>query len=396
MKFAYFDASTGLSGDMILAALLDLGVSEELFQKKMAELKLPIKIQISETKRAGLRALKVNVRVDKKKTTPRKLKDIENLIHRSPLSSPVREKAVEIFSNLLRAESRVHGTPYEETHLHEAGADDALIDVLGCCFLLEELRITDIYSSPLNIGAGTVKSSHGLFPVPPPAVAELLRNIPVYSAHVEEELVTPTGAAIISTLAKDFILFPEIVYEKVGCGAGKKNFPLIPNILRVFYGERKDYRPEKKVFTLETNIDDSSPQILSHYMEKALRLGALDVFLTPVMMKKNRMATKLTILAEAGRMEYLISSLFKETSTIGVRYYPVERRVLQRAIKKVKVLGEEIAIKVSYHQGREVNIQPEFSDCQKLAKKKELSLKEVTQLALNEYFRNKKGHTNGS
>lgn len=389
MKFAYFDASTGLSGDMILAALLDLGVPHSVFKEKMAELNLPVEVQIKETKRASLRALKVDVQVERKKTSARKWTDIESIIKESPFSPGVKKNALSTFKNLFKAEARVHGRKFTGTHLHEAGADDALIDVLGCCFLAEELDISEIYSSPLNVGAGSVKTSHGALPVPPPAVAELLKNIPVYSAWVEEELVTPTGAAIVSTLVKKFISFPEITYQKIGYGAGNRDFPNIANILRIFYGDRKEFKPDKKVYTIEANIDDSTPQVLALYLDRAMELGALDVFLTPVVMKKNRLATKLTVLAEADKIDSLINSIFKETSSIGVRFFPVERRVLERKMEKVNVLGEEVGIKVCYLEGREVNIQPEFSDCSKLAKKKERPAKEVTQLALKEYFKKK-------
>ncbi|MFB0565479.1 MAG: nickel pincer cofactor biosynthesis protein LarC [Candidatus Aminicenantaceae bacterium] len=386
MKYVYFDASTGLSGDMILGALLDLGISSSLFKEKMAEIGLPVDIQIKETKRASLRGLKVDVRVKSKKTVARKWADIEALIRESPFSQSIKKRALAIFKKLFETEARVHGNKLKECHLHEIGADDAIIDVLGCCFLAESLNISEFYSSPLNLGGGWVKASHGILPVPPPAVAELLKNIPVYSAWVKEELVTPTGAAIVSTLVKKFTPFPEISYEKIGYGAGSKNFPNIPNILRAFYGDRKEFKADKKVYTIEANIDDSNPQVLANFFDKAIESGALDVFSTPVLMKKNRLATKLTVLAEIDKIDLLISTIFKETSSIGVRFFPVERRALERKIKKVKVLGEEIGIKISFLEGEEVNIQPEFSDCLKLAKKRKRPVKEILQLALKEYY----------
>lgn len=345
MKFVYLDASAGLSGDMILAALLDLGISPTVFKGKMAELGLPVEIQIKETKRASLRALKVDVLLKTKEHKERKWSDIETLIRKSPFPESVKKNSLTIFKNLFQAEAKVHGRRFEDVHLHEAGADDALIDVMGCCFLAEVLDIGSFYSSPLNVGEGWIKTSHGILPVPPPAVVELLRNIPVYSAWAKEELVTPTGASIVSTLVKKFVPFPEISYQKIGYGAGNRNFPDFPNVLRAFYGEEKDFKAEKKVYIIEATIDDSSPQLLSHFMDKALEAGALDVFLSPVVMKKSRLATKLTLLADVDKIDTLIASLFKETTSIGVRYFPVERRVLERKVKKVKVLGEEIGIK---------------------------------------------------
>ncbi len=390
MKYIYFEASTGLSGDMILGALLDLGVSSSLFREKMAELKLPVEIQLKETKRATLRGLKVDVLVKAKKTVERKRSDIEDIIKRSSFSSSVKKNASAIFKKLFEAEARVHGHSINEAHLHEAGADDAIVDIVGCCFLAEILDISEFYCSPLNLGQGWVKSSHGRLPVPAPAVAELLKGIPVYSAWIKAELVTPTGAAIVSTLVKKFIPLPEISYEKIGCGAGTRNFRDLPNILRAFYGNKKEFNAERKAYMIEANIDDSNPQILATFFDRAFKLGALDVFLTPVLMKKGRLATKLTVLTEIDKIDSLISSVFKETSSIGVRYFPVERRVLERKIEKVAILGEKVAIKISYQEGKEVNIQPEFSDCLRLAKKSDLSVKEIMQLVLKEFYKERK------
>lgn len=387
MKYIYFDASAGLSGDMILGALLDLGVSSSLFREKMAELKLPVEIQLKETKRATLRGLKVDVLVKAKKTVERKQSDIEDIIKKSRFSPSVKKNASAIFKKLFEAEARVHGHNINKTHLHEAGADDAIVDIVGCCFLAECLEISEFYCSPLNLGQGWVKCSHGRLPVPAPAVAELLKNIPVYSAWIKQELVTPTGAAIVSTLVKKFIPLPELSYEKIGYGAGTRDFRDLPNILRVFYGKKKEFNAEKKVYMIEANIDDSSPQVLAAFSEMAFKLGALDVFLTPVLMKKGRLATKLTVLAETDKIDSLISAIFKETSSIGIRYFPVERRVLERKIEKVGILGEKVAIKISYQEGKEVNIQPEFSDCLRLAKKSDLSVKEIMRLVLKEFYK---------
>ncbi len=390
MKFIYFDASAGLSGDMILGALLDLGVSVPLFKRKMAELKLPVDIRVTETKRTSLRALKVDVLVQKQKSAPRKWSDIETLIKKSSLSPSVQKNSLAIFKSLFQAEAKVHGHKFHEAHLHEAGADDAIVDVAGCCFLAEALEVNKFYASPLNLGQGWVKTSHGRLPVPPPAVAELLKNVPVYSEHVKEELVTPTGAAIVSTLVHTFIPFPEISYERIGCGAGQRNFRDFPNILRAFYGNEKEFKADKKVYLIEANIDDSSPQVLASFFDRAFALGALDVFFTPVMMKKNRLATKLTVLAEIDKIEALINAVFRETSSIGLRYYPVQRRVLERTAKKLRVLGEEVSVKISSLEGKIVNIQPEYADCLKLAKKSDRPVKEIIQLTVKEFIHRNK------
>jgi len=389
MNYVYFEAKAGLSGDMILAALLDLGIPRAAFKAKMAELRLPLKITVKDVERSRLRGLKVDIRIEKPTARARKWKDIAAFIKRSPFDTAVKENALAIFRNLYAAESKVHGCPFEQTHLHEAGADDALADVLGSAWLARELNIGAFYCSPLNVGSGWVKTSHGVLPVPPPAVAELLKGVPVYSAHAEAELVTPTGAAIVKTLVERFIPFPELVYEKIGYGAGDRDLPGLPNILRAFLGEADRFSPGKQVYIVEATIDDSNPQILASFMDRALTLGALDVYLTPVVMKKNRLATKLTLLSGLDRIDALISAVFRETSSIGVRYYPVERRALERTKTTIRLLGESVGIKIASLGGKPVNVQPEFEDCLNIARKKRLPLKDVLRLALEHY--SKKG-----
>jgi hypothetical protein len=221
-------------------------------------------------------------------------------------------------------------------------------------------------------------------------VAEILRDAPVYSAWAEQELVTPTGAAILSTWAEAFLSFPEISYSGIGCGAGSRDIEGLPNILRAFYGEEREFRTEKKVYEIEANLDDANPQVLAHFLERALELGAIDAFLTPVTMKKGRLGTKLTLLADAVKIDPLVEAVFQETNSIGVRYFPVERRVLQRDIHNVRVLGEAVGIKVAALGGNEVNIQPEFSDCLRVAGKKRIPVKRVLELALAEFFKEKR------
>ena len=386
MKFVYFDAFSGLSGDMILGALLDLGVPPDTFIQKMAEFDLPVHIRVQETKRSSLRALKVDVHVRSKTEKTRKWADVEKLITNSTFTESVKNNALQIFQRLFEAEAHVHGHTFQKTHLHEAGADDAIIDIVGSCFLFEQLNISKFYASPLNVGQGSVKTSHGILSVPPPAVAELLKGIPVYSDFVKQELVTPTGAAIVSSVVEKFLPFPELCYEKVGCGAGGRDFPDFPNILRVFYGERQSTETDRDIYVIETNIDDSTPEILASFYDKAFSLGALDVYLTPVFMKKNRLATKLTLLAELDKMDTLMSAIFEETSSLGVRYFPVSRRVLERKIVKVRLFGEEIPVKVAFSGPKAVNIQPEFSDCLKLAQKKDLPVKHVMELVKQKYL----------
>jgi hypothetical protein len=381
MKYAYFDASSGLSGDMILGALLDLGVSRPKFKKAIKALDLPVRLKIHDVERSYLRGLKVDVDVIQPNAQARHWADIERFIKKAPLASAVKARGLLVFKNLFEAEAKVHGEPFDHVHLHEAGADDALVDVLGVAWLVEELGIGEIYCSPLNVGSGWVKTDHGVLPVPPPAVAELLKGVPVYSAQAQAELVTPTGAAIVKTLVSKFLALPELTYDRIGCGAGERDIPGLPNILRVFYGERSALPPGKKVYLIEATIDDANPQVLAAFLDKALELGALDASLAPLVMKKNRLGTKLTILAELAHLDRLITAVFEETSSIGVRYFPVERRALERSVETVKVLGEPVRIKTASLGGRMLNAQPEYEDALALARKKRLPLKDVLRRA---------------
>jgi len=385
MNFLYFDTSAGISGDMILGALLDLGVAPDRFKEQISKLKLPVEIDIRDVQRSSLRGLKVDVHVKHTHHIHRRWADIEQLISGSSFSPKVREKALAIFKRLFTAEAHVHGKEFHETHLHEAGADDAIVDIVGSCYLAEELDVSTVAAAPMNLGQGWVKAAHGTLPVPPPAVAELLKGVPVYAAWAKEELVTPTGAAIISTLAERFVPFPEITYDRIGYGAGGREIENFPNILRAFLGRLDNFVPERQIYQIEANIDDANPQVLGHLFEQVLALGALDIFLTPIVMKKNRLATKLTVLAETATIDSLVDKIFRETTSIGVRVFPVGRRVLDRKMETVEVLGESVDVKVAFLNGVPVNIQPEFRDCRRLAEKMKMPVKNIIEL-VNQSF----------
>ncbi len=387
MKYVYLDASSGVSGDMCLGALLDLGVDQALFQERMAWLRLPVEIAVRRVRRGGFAALKVDVAIKGHEHVERTFGDVERIIARSRFAPAVKDRALTVFKRLFEAEAKVHGRRFKEAHLHEAGADDALVDVVGTAFLLDELGVTDVYCSPLNVGSGWVNTSHGRLAVPPPAVAELLKKAPVYAAWVESELVTPTGAAIVAALAKRFMKLPELVYERIGRGAGTREFPEIPNILRIYYGDAARVDEEKAVFIVEATVDDASPQLLAHFLERALEEGALDATLSPVVMKKNRLGTKLSLLVEGARIDALIEAVFKETTSIGVRFYPVGRRVLERDFRTVRVDGEKVGIKVAALGGRIVNIQPEYEDLLRAARKTGTPLKEIAHRAVCEFHK---------
>ncbi|MCG2815958.1 MAG: nickel pincer cofactor biosynthesis protein LarC [Acidobacteriota bacterium] len=377
MNDLYLDASSGLSGDMLLGSLLDLGADRNAFMQMIASIGLPVELSVHETRRSSLRGLKVDVHITASDGKTRHFADIARFIASSPLSDRVRERGTAVFRRLFEAEAVVHGHPFDKTHLHEAGADDALVDILGTAWLLDALEVKKVFCSPLNVGAGWVKTSHGVLPVPPPAVAELLRNVPVYSAHVTEELVTPTGAALVSVLAEEFIPFPEITYDRIGCGAGGRDFPGFPNILRAFLGRTGSFKKDETVYKIEAAIDDSTPQILAAAVDRILEMGALDVTQAPLVMKKNRMGTLLTILSRSPQLDALIEAVFNETTSIGVRYYPVNRRVLERSIQTVEVLGETIRIKTALRDGRTINAQPEYEDCLKAARRTGTPLKDI-------------------
>jgi uncharacterized protein (TIGR00299 family) protein len=391
IRALHFQPFAGLSGDMILAALLDLGVNQREFKEAMDELGLGVKIKISEVERANLRGRRVEVILpEKKEIKERKWSEIQSLIEATPFSLQVKERAERIFRLLFQAEARVHARRLQEIHLHEAGADDALVDIIGSCWLLEKLKVNKVTCAPVNLGSGWVKTEHGLLPVPPPAVSEILKKVPVYSFGPSVELTTPTGAAIIACLADSFVAFPEITVNRIGYGAGFQDFPDFPNLLRVFLGE-EDNTKASPLYEINTNIDDSTPQVLAYTCERLLRAGALDVFQTPVLMKKGRLATQLTVLVPADKMDKVIEILFKETTTIGLRYHPVARQVLERKIETVEVEGRKIPVKIAFYGNRVVQIQPEYDRLSELAEEKAIPLKEIQQKARDLWKKKQKG-----
>jgi len=384
MNYVYFDCFSGASGDMILASLLSLGVPAEQFQAAVKGLKLPVEIKITRGKSMGLAGTRVQVRTSVD-SPARNFDQVSKVIKQSKFEPQIKEKAISIFRRLFQAESRVHGTGFARTHLHEAAADDALVDITGSCWLLTKLEVDRVYFSPVNLGSGSIKTSHGLLPVPAPAVAELMKGYAVYSSGEQTELLTPTGAAILTTLGECWPEKPQLVYNRLGYGLGQKKLESQPNILRAFYGQSDLLELPPAVFQIEATLDDASPQLLGHFMNKTLDLGALESYLTPVVMKKNRLGTKLTILAEADKMEGLIEAVFKETTTIGLRYFPVARRVLRREITEIRLGSQKIRIKLAFLGRERVNIQPEYEDCRRAAEALKLPLKKVISLSLEKF-----------
>ncbi len=378
MKIAYLDCSSGISGDMFLGALIDAGVPLIYIKDNLKSLHIKnYSLQKRKVKRAGISAIKFNVRIDETSTVARKWSDVEKIITNSELNENIKKNGLNIFENLFTAEAKIHNKEFNNTHLHELGAVDCLIDIIGSILGIDYLGLEKINISPINLGSGNVRSSHGILPVPAPATIELLKGIPVYSSDIKTELTTPTGAAIIKGIATGFGNLPEIVVDTVGYGAGNKDLKTQPNVLRLFIGESLESPQHKDVTIIETNIDDMSPQIYEYLMERLLKSGARDVYLTPVIMKKGRPANKLTVIADSNKREVLSEIIFSETTTIGLRYHEMSRETIKREIKKINTEYGEVKIKIASKNNKIINVSPEYEDCRKIAKKYTLPLKKV-------------------
>ncbi|GAB4390908.1 MAG: nickel pincer cofactor biosynthesis protein LarC [Thermodesulfovibrionales bacterium] len=381
MKTAYLDCFSGISGDMCLGALLDAGVPARHLRKELE--KLPVKgIRISArtVARAGLRA--TQVRVGGPSRPPlRRLRDVASVIRKSALSPEIKARGLAIFETLFEAEARAHGQDARLTHLHELGAVDCMVDVMGTLICLERLGVGRVLASPVNLGWGEVETAHGTYPVPAPATAEILRGAPVYSSGTPYELTTPTGAAILRGTAEGFCGLPLMSVEAAGLGAGATDVPGRPNVLRVFIGEAPE-APAGEVAVMETNIDDMNPEIYGHVMERLFAEGALDVHLTQVIMKKGRPGVKLTVLCDEGRRLALAGVLLSETTSIGVRFWRAERSVLERETRTVETEYGRIRLKEARLGGRALRAAPEYEDCRKAALKHGVTVLEVYRAAL--------------
>lgn len=388
MRQAYLDGSSGISGDMFLGALLDAGFDAHRLLEELKKLPLGFyKLKRTRSTRGGITGTRFEVEVAGDQPH-RKLSDIEAMLGAPGLSEGVKEKALKIFRKLAEAEGKIHGKPAADIHFHEVGAVDAIIDIVGACVGMEALEISELVSSPLNVGGGRVEAEHGSLPVPAPATAELLQGIPLYSSGVEGELVTPTGAAIVSTLAASFGPFPSFKIERIGYGAGAKEFPKHANVARLFLGERLEAvkadagKPgDELVSIIEANLDDMSPQLYGYLVDQALAAGALDVTCSSVQMKKNRPGLQVTILTTPEKADALAQLVFEQTTTIGLRIYEARRKVLEREHVEVETPYGKVRIKVAKREGKVMNAAPEFDDCEKLAIEKAVSLKQVMMAA---------------
>ena len=385
MKLAHFDCFSGISGDMTLGALVDAGADLATIKSELRRLDLKgWQISAERVKRGAIFATYVKVETTEKHHH-RGLSTILDLIERAELAPRIKERATKIFRRLGEAEAKVHQVEIEKVHFHEVGAVDAIIDIVGAAIGFELLSVDEFSCSAFDVGAGTVKTAHGILPVPAPATAELLRGAPSFSSGVQCELVTPTGAAIATTLASRFAEMPPMKIESVGYGAGSTDLPDRPNVMRLLVGvataTEKGEQWDPPIMVIEANLDDMSPQIYGYFAEQALAAGALDVFSTPVQMKKNRPGLLVTLLAEPENLNRLIDLVFRETTTIGVRTHEVRRRTLKREIIAVETPLGEIRMKISRLNGTMLNAAPEYEDCQRLAAEKGIPLKEVLALA---------------
>jgi uncharacterized protein (TIGR00299 family) protein len=436
MRIAYLDCFAGISGDMFLGALLDAGVPRQVLDDAVAALNLGASLRIERVDRSGISATKVHVfegaalaeptheqgpqQQERHVHTPqlqtqhlhktghahthdhahdepahthmhgRSLSTIRTLLQQAPLAEPVKRTAIRAFGLLGSSEARIHNVPVEQIHFHEVGAVDAIVDIVAASAGIHHLQIGAWHSSPLNVGGGMVVCAHGTFPVPAPATADLLRGVPTYSAHVQKELVTPTGAALIRALEPSFGPQPAMQAESIGYGAGTRNPADFPNVLRLTIGEssspqKRRHDGSESVTVLETALDDLSPQLLAYVTETALAQGALDVMLTPVIMKKGRPGTLLTVLCNEAESPALQQLILRETSTLGLRIRRDRRACLDRSHATVDTAYGPIRIKRGSLDGEELNAAPEFEDCRAAARERQVPVKQVQQAAIAAY-----------
>ncbi len=400
-RVLYLDCFSGISGDMALGALLDAGLPFEDLRAALGSLALgDVHVHMHRVLRTGVSAVKFSVHAHQEHTEHhhdhahpgrghehphRSLAEIFQLIDRSSLGPDGRARAKAMFQRLGEAEAAIHQTPVDQVHLHEVGALDSIIDIVGVVHAMEWAGVDRVVCSPLNVGGGIVESAHGIFPVPAPATVKLLGDAPVYSGRVQKELVTPTGALIATTFASSFGPIPPMSIEHVGYGAGDREDAATPNVLRVLIGRAADRPAGDRVTVIECEIDDMNPQIFGVVMDQLYAAGALEVFYTPVQMKKNRPGTLLTIVCAPEMRAAMTAVVFRETTTIGLRYCDVDRECLQREIVAVQTPVGEVRFKVARREGRVVNAVPEFDDCARLAAAAGLSVKEVQAIAIRAY-----------
>lgn len=361
MTIAYFDPFSGIAGDMTVAALIDAGADAQALFEALDSLGTGARFRAEKVKRRGIAATHFAVEHEDQKKH-RHLPHIVKMIEGSRLTDRAKQNAIKVFEALGAAEAEVHGVPIEKVHFHEVGAVDSICDIAGACQALDLLGVEEVFASRVNTGSGTVEAEHGVMPVPTPATALLLKGVPVYARGPETELTTPTGAAILAALCRGFGSMPAMTIERSGFGAGTRDFAGMANVLRVLVGRTSGAREAVTVAVLEANIDDSTPELLGHAMERLLEAGALDVTLEPVYMKKQRPGVRISVLAAPEDQEKMAALLLEETTTIGVRFWQAERRVQPRTFVEVDTPYGRVRMKVT-----PAGSAPEFEDCRRLA-----------------------------
>ncbi len=400
MKTAYFDCFSGISGDMVLGALVDAGLPMDYLKKELSRLSVRHEFEITSgpAVKHSIAATKVDVIIRDEQHAGhhhhshhhghhhhphRTLKDIGAIIRESGLKEELQEKIMHVFRRLAGAEAKIHGTTADEVMLHEVSAIDSIVDIAGIVIGLDYFRIEKVYTSPVTLGRGTVKCAHGVIPVPGPAVVELLKDYPVeYNHNITGELCTPTGAAVIATLSSGFKKSLKLKTHTVGYGAGTKEFPQLPNLLRVSIGEELLNWDEDVITVIETNIDDMNPEIYPHLNQLLLDTGALDVYLTPTLMKKGRPGHILSVLCTEEKTDTLLSVIYRETTTIGVRMYPVRRQKLPRTIIEIETALGKMKVKMVEFDGRK-RYNPEYEECRRVAGEKGIPIHQVYEMILS-------------
>lgn len=386
MKALYFDLIGGASGDMILGAMVDAGLSIDKLKELLSGLNLKeFDIQAKIVDKNGFTATKVDVLVTEQ-PPERHLKEIKDIIQKSSLPPAVQNRALQIFERIAKTEATIHNKSIDQVHLHELGGTDTIIDITGTLLALDHLEISKIYASPVPLGKGFIKGAHGQIPLPSPATTSLLKGIPIYGRDIDAELVTPTGAALLAELVDDFGPAPPMVLETVGYGAGGRDLP-IPNLLRVFIGEisSSDSATLDHLAVLETNLDDLNPEIYPYVIESLFAAGALDVTLTPIQMKKNRPGTQIQVLCEPSMMDSMRSILFRETTTLGIKQILVDRYSLPRTIQEVETPYGKIRVKIAEISPNIKKISPEFEDCRRAAQEHGIPITDIYQETIRSF-----------
>ncbi len=384
MKIAYFDCFSGASGDMILGSLIDAGLSPGLLRGELRKLKLStLQVRVKKVLKGGLSATQVVVEGRREKRSHRSLKELMTIVNRSGLDTEVKKRSGEIFEQIASVEAKIHQVPKEEVHFHEIGGLDSIVDIVGAVWGLGQMGIDEVRVSRVNVGGGFVECEHGILPVPAPATLSLMKGKPIYSSGVERELLTPTGAAILTMLGSEFGQIPPMRVERIGYGAGRDDLPH-PNLLRLIIGTSAVTPGNEKVAVIETNIDDMNPQFYDYVMEGLLSMNVLEVFLTPILMKKNRPATLLTVICPPENLSSVTDYILRETTTLGLRWHEEERAKADRETLSLETKHGKIRFKLARWGKRVVNLSPEYEDCKRSALKRGIPLKEVFEEARKE------------